>query len=124
MKLFGSIPLSASRRFVKTDVLAGVGGLVLEQDGIPRHAHRDGDPRELIGLRLAPQALREGAEPTGEDQERRPSFEEQLCATLGDAQVVAAEDEDGVRLHERLIELKVAPDLLDQRLNPGVHPLS
>ncbi len=36
-------------------VLAGVGRLVFDENAFSRHAHRDGDPGELIGFGLMPQ---------------------------------------------------------------------
>src|SRR5262245_37600972 len=99
----------------KRDVLAGVRRTVLDEHAIPRHAHLHRDSRELLRLRLLPQVARNRSEPAREDQERRPASEVQLGAARRDDRVVTAENENGVRRYEPVIQVVIAPDRLGER---------
>jgi len=47
----------------EADVVAGIGGAVLDQDSFVRHAAGHGDSREQVGFRLFPQAAGNTAAP-------------------------------------------------------------
>jgi hypothetical protein len=121
MNLRGSIRAFGEHPPREQDVLPGVRRAVLLQDPALRHAHAHGDARELIGFRFVPEVLRDRAEAAGEDEQRRPALEEQLRGALGDDGVVAAEREDHIGAGELVIQLMVAPDLLDQGAYAFVH---
>ena len=73
------------------------------------------DGRELIGFGLGPELAGDRAEAAGEDEERRPTVEEELGAPLGDRRVVAAQHQDGVGSRQLVTELVVGPHGLDER---------
>src|SRR5262249_29212314 len=98
------------------------GRLVLDQNPVGGNTHADRDVRELVGLGLAPQVLRDRSQSAREDQERRPAVEEQLRTALGDGFVVAAQDQDRVRLYERVVHVVVVPELLGELVDARVHP--
>ena len=63
------------------------------------------------------------AEAAGEDQQRRPALQEELGAARRDDLVVAAEDQNRVRLRQLMIEVMVVPDFLRRgAADPIVHP--
>lgn len=79
----------------EADVLARVRGPGLDDDLLLRHAHGNGNVRKDLGLGLGEQAGCEGARVPGEDEQGRDPVEEELSGPYGDADVEAAEAEDG-----------------------------
>ena len=77
--------------------------------------------RELIRFRLVPQVPRNRAEPAGEDQKRRPPFQEELGAARRHDLVVTAQDQNRIRMRQLMIEVMVIPDGLDESAYPIVH---
>ena len=116
-----SMPFGGEEAAREHDVLAGVGRLVLDEDLVRRDAQAHGDSRELIGLGFLPELPGYGSQAAGKDQEWCPAVQEQLGASFGDTYVVAAQHEDRIGFAQRLIELMVVPDLLDERPDPIVH---
>ena len=70
----------------------------------------EGDVREGFGFGLRPLAPGEVSLGTGEDEEGRPLGREEARAVFGDADVVAAEADDGVGFPERGGEAVVVPE--------------
>src|SRR5438094_895602 len=60
-------------------------------------------------------------ERVGEDQQRRPPLQEELGAARRHNLVVAAEDQNRVRLRQLMIEMMVIPEFLDKRMDPIIH---
>ena len=121
MNVWGSSPRSASSRFVNrtfSPVFVDLFSTRMRSFGTPIPIAMRG---ELIRFRLVPQMPRDRAKPAGENQQRRPALQEELGAARRDDFVVAAEDQDRVRVRQLVIEVMVVPDLLDEGAYPIVH---
>ena len=121
MNVCGSSPFPASSCFVNrtfSPVFVDLFSTRMRSFGTPISIAMRG---ELIRFRLVPQVPRDRAEAAGEDQQRRPPLQEELGAARRDDLVVAAEDQNRVRMRQLMIEVMVVPDFLDEGAYPIVH---
>jgi hypothetical protein len=104
----------------EVDVLSRVGRPVLDQNRSLRHAACERNAGELIRLGLGPDAPRDAPLSAGEDEEGSKAVEKELRAPFGDAEVVAAENENDVGGRQLVPELVITPESLDVRADARV----
>ena len=93
----------------EADVLAGIRRAVFDQDGIVRHAEVAGDPGHRRGFGFRP-VLCHPAVRAGEKDPRGEAGVKEVRGVGGDAEVVAAEDEDAVGGDEGVVQTVVVPE--------------